>query len=369
MFISICFVQHALATNSTACTVPADADILGLGVRLGIYFQLASIIYIGIICPGEAAESIPVTNIFMSGVFVSFIYSTVVDSYPSGAMICALSLLVIDLPLMLPISLTIAVKGKLGKLVSFESVSLTLLRWIAFNSFSAWFWYHGVEEYNVSSCQQPRVFLFANLPATGHVRTFYKYFTTTTAVWSFVFLCLWMILVLIRVFRKDRVSSVQKITRDVYRRFTGLKDTDDELDRTLTRVVFILFGNGIVSAFCLGAYGAIVGSITMAPLLLQAVEVRVFNTSRYQRARKVLFATLGGGLVLALCILPVELQIKWNKLGGVEGISSTGQLMSLTIGSFSLLRAIWLVLMTPEEKEEEGGESANTGGSTSSPKV
>lgn len=143
----------------------------------------------------------------------------------------------------------------------------------------------------------------------------------------------------------------------------GIMDTDDGLDR---RFVFIFFGNGMVSVLCLGAYGTIVGSITMAPLLLQADELPVFNTSRHQR--KVLFATLAVGLVLVLCILPVELQIKWNKLGGVEGISSTGQLMSLTIGSFSLLRAIWLVLMTSEEKEEEGGESANTGGSTSSPK-
>jgi fatty acid desaturase len=144
--------------------------------------------------------------------------------------------------------------GKWGKLISFESVSLILLRWIAFNSFSAWFWYHGVEEYNVSSCQQPRVFLFANLPATGHIRTFYRFFTTSTAFWSFVFLCIWLILVLIRIFRKGGVGSVQKITRDTYRRFMGLEDTDDELDRTLTLVFSTLLGNGIVSAFCRGLF-------------------------------------------------------------------------------------------------------------------
>ena len=361
LFISVTFAQHAFAANSTVCTVPADADILGLGVRLGIYFQLSSIIYIGIIRPGEAAESIPVTNIFMSGVFVSFIYSTVVDGYPSGAMICALSLLIIDLPLILPISLTVAATGKLGNSVSFESVSVCVFRWIAFNSFSVWFWYHGLDEYNVSPCQEPRVFFFANVSATGHIRTLYKYLTTSAAVLSFFIVFIWVILLVTRMFHKDGLKGIQEKIGKGYDQWVQSQGEtgDNDFDVTYARVFPVVFGNGLVSGFCLGVYGALVGSITMMPLLLQALGLPVFKTSRYQRVGKVLFATLGGGLVLVLCILPVELQIKWNKLAGVGGISSTGQLMALTIGSFSLLRAIWLVLTKPEEKEEGGGETPN----------
>jgi hypothetical protein len=314
-------------------------------------------VYIGIARPSEAAESIPVTNIFMSGIFVSFIYSTVTNGFPSGGMICVLWLIVIDLPLQLPILISVAADGKLRKSVSFESVSVTMFRWIAFNSFSIWFWYHGLDVYNYAECQGPRVFLFANLSATGRIQTYYKYFTTTSGVWSFIFLCIWVVLFYRRRFRKKGSEERQERNEiPVSDSEESETSTNEEYyDRIFNRVGLLILGNALICTFCLGLYGAVIGSSTVGPLLIQSMA---FERSRYKRALKFVLTTFGGVLVLMLCILPVELQVAWNKLGGVGGISSTGQLISLTIGSFSLFRAVWLVLMKSEDESSEDSDSS-----------
>jgi hypothetical protein len=52
---------------------------------------------------------------------------------------------------------------------------------------------------------------------------------------------------------------------------------------------------------------------------------------------------LGLGL-LAKLVVAIELQIKWNRLEGLTGVSTTGQIVPLTVGCFTLFRAIVLVL-------------------------
>jgi hypothetical protein len=90
-------------TFADDCRIPADPDILGLGVRLGIYLQMASNIYIGIVHPEEAESSFPTTNIFMTGIFVALIHSAVNNGYTAGSMICVLWLVILDLPLLVPV--------------------------------------------------------------------------------------------------------------------------------------------------------------------------------------------------------------------------------------------------------------------------
>ena len=45
----------ALGQSEDNCRVPADPDILGLGVRLGLYFQIFSNLLIGVVRPEEVA--------------------------------------------------------------------------------------------------------------------------------------------------------------------------------------------------------------------------------------------------------------------------------------------------------------------------
>lgn len=57
--------------NTTTCQVYGDTDIIGLGVRLGLYLQLLSNIVVVYKSKREGVASIMLTNIFMTAVFVA----------------------------------------------------------------------------------------------------------------------------------------------------------------------------------------------------------------------------------------------------------------------------------------------------------
>lgn len=101
-----------------------------------------------------------------------------------------------------------------------------------------------------------------------------------------------------------------------------------------------------LNGFAFGFYGTLIGSIMIVPMFRKTDHDTIF--------RRFLLNTVSGGLSLALCNIPVELQILWNHLDGVGGMSSTGQVLSLTIGSFSLLRALWLI--SKRDSEEANGQ-------------
>jgi hypothetical protein len=314
------------------CRVEADADILGLGVRLGIYFQLTSNVCIAFIHPKEAAGSLQINNMFMTALFVSLLYSTVQNDLPSGAIVCALWFVVLDLPVIIPTIISAAVRSPSGIVLSFWTVSMTLLRFVAFNVYNTWFWFHGLDIQNETQCQEPRVFFFANLSALGRIRTYYKVnMVLNCMLGSLIVLIIWLFAFL-------RVSLETRQNRWVYR----LKsDHDNSLGAFAvgTFIVSIIFG----------LYGFVFYFLVGAQVLLMQTGVPI--------ARRILWATLCGVVLLALFIIPMELQISWNKLDGVEGIASTGQLISLTVGSFSLIRTVFLTGMGDSEE----GDSVQNG--------
>lgn len=59
------------AGDVSICRIPADADILGLGVRLGHYFQLLSSGIIVVVRPAESLSSLSVSNMLFSGIFIA----------------------------------------------------------------------------------------------------------------------------------------------------------------------------------------------------------------------------------------------------------------------------------------------------------
>jgi hypothetical protein len=192
------------------CRVEADADILGLGVRLGFYFQLTSNVYIAFIHPKEAAGSLQVNNMFMTAIFVSLLYSTV-QNLPSGAIVCALWIVVLDLPIIIPTIITAAVSSPSGIVLSFWTVSMTVLRFVGFNVYNTWFWFHGLDVQNKTQCQEPRVFFFANLSAFGGIRTYYKVtLVLNCLLCSLIVLGIWFFAFL-------RISLENRQNRWVYR--------------------------------------------------------------------------------------------------------------------------------------------------------
>jgi hypothetical protein len=71
------------------------------------------------------------------------------------------------------------------------------IRWMAFNGFYLWFWFHGLTVPNILQCMEPRVFLFANLGAYGNARTFFKILFVVVTVMGLYYLTLMAILYII----------------------------------------------------------------------------------------------------------------------------------------------------------------------------
>jgi len=91
--------------------------------------------------------------------------------------------LVLDVLLLVPI-VGLAISTDESVHLSYLTVSFIALRWTASNGLNIWFWYHGIDIPNALQCMEPRVFMYANLGAYGNVRTAFKFFATSSGVFS-----------------------------------------------------------------------------------------------------------------------------------------------------------------------------------------
>ena len=155
--------QQAAGQN---CVVPADPDLLGLGVRLGFYLQFTSNVLLLKRCPEEAVGSIVLSSMFMSGFFVALLYSITHNSLPPGAIIPTANFLFLDVSMAIPISFIADTSNRSG--ISFWTIVVFVLRWSAFNGFLVWFWYRGINSHNPNQCKEPRILvnlaMFHNQP-------------------------------------------------------------------------------------------------------------------------------------------------------------------------------------------------------------
>jgi len=331
LFIFTAAAQPVWASNPDDCRVEADADILGLGVRLGIYFQLTSNVYIAFVHPKEAAGSLQINNMFMTALFVSLLYSTVQNNLPSGAIVCALWIVVLDLPVIIPTIISVAVSSPSGIALSFWTVSITLLQFVVFNVYNTWFWFHGLDVQNHTQCQEPRVFFFANFSALEGVRTYYKVTMVLNCLFgSFMAPDIWPFAFLHILLENHRNRWIHRLKDD--------KETSLGAFAVGIVIVSVIFG----------LYG-------LSFYLLVGAQVLLTHTG-LPITRRIPWGILYGVVMLALFIIPMELQISWNKLEGLEGITSTGKLISLTVGSFSLIRAVFLTGIGDSEEGDPQNE-------------
>ena len=73
----------AVSSHTTKCTIPANPDLLGIGIRLGVYFQLVANVIIAIVKPEEGITSLTVSNIFFTGNLIALVYSIAQNSVPT----------------------------------------------------------------------------------------------------------------------------------------------------------------------------------------------------------------------------------------------------------------------------------------------
>jgi hypothetical protein len=112
-FAIISMAQHVTGAN---CEVPADSEVLGLGVRLGFYFQFASNLLPVFNRPSEAVGSILVSSMFMTGYFIAALYSITHSELPPGAIIPTTWFVLLDISIATTIFVIInpLVKAKLS---------------------------------------------------------------------------------------------------------------------------------------------------------------------------------------------------------------------------------------------------------------
>jgi hypothetical protein len=276
-----------MSASDGQCLIPADSDILGLGVRLGLYFQVFSSVFLAFVHPQEWIATLPVSNILFTGIFIAVVRDRVQNNVPPSVLLCMLDLFSFDIWMIFPI-LVAGLDSNVK--VSFWSTSLAGVRWLGILLFKLWFWFRGLYIPNDAQCMEPRVFFYANVGAYGGIRIFFRFFLVLLTIASSFGVCYW-------------IYEAFKRLRAIFRRRGESESLRAE-------------GNMDV-----GEYAGL--------LVLYGASAMVFS------------------------LLASELQLKWNNLDGIAGVDSTGQILSLIIGCFTLFRSVVLFIKKCGRGESE----------------
>ena len=298
-----------------------DQDTYGLGIRIGVYFQwiTTSIAYSFI--PSEAVTMRGVNNCFQAAMFAGLLFLTILKG-PKLYAVEAYLMLVFCMGGVcsptVPINDTDAddasTRGGYGLDIVYRGYAMIsastlggyfrLLLSVAFLSYGLWFTFKGMDGMMPHPDTRARgcsvyAFFFAKVNLFGWFRTFLKV--------GFVFSCIVTFLGLIH----GTFTLIQRFYCYIFEGdWQGLAKIDHD-------------------DISIGATGA----TSTAP---HAATVPVSHLTSTEEAPG-LHSSPGKGNVtftgaLILFILAVELTIKWNKIGGVGDIGSTGQLLPVIIG-------------------------------------
>jgi hypothetical protein len=90
-------------------------------------------------------------------------------------------------------------------------------------------------------------------------------------------------------------------------------------------------------------------NITSADILNNTTSVVEVGNHEYQswhRTKQVIRTLLKGEIpYFAFYIVASELQFKWNHLDGINAVNTTGQIIPLALGTFSLIRALFIIFV------------------------
>jgi hypothetical protein len=191
------------------------------------------------------------------------------------------------------------------------------IRWMAFNGFYLWFWFHGLTVPNILQCMEPRVFLFANLGAYGNARTFFKILFVVVTVMGLYYLTLMAILYII-------TGSLKSPSK----RYLQETSADER------------------------------GLVTWLKKRLE-----VFTHDENGKAENLHWPDLVLPILLwALSIVATELEIEWNNFQRLDILSALGQIIPFAIGASFFIRAcLFRFGILESEKDAEEATEKKTG--------
>jgi hypothetical protein len=322
------------------CRVLADADILGLGVRIGLYFQTASTLLVALIKPDEWAGSYMSTALFFLSFFIAVIYSIARHESPPGALITCTWHPVLVMTALVPIDF-----GLYKPRERFRRLTLYVMCVLTSGCLSVWFWFKGLDIHYTNQCMEPRVFFFYNFSAYGNVRTLFKCL-------SIGFISLLIIAFVFGIGGHHQTDvNVQTISGSVQLPTAPLHAAPPQLSRPSTLAVPITSPTSFDTTSPRSATLPIslIPRRTPTDSVLPGPLVRI-HTALIDRGkiaqRKVdnlCWFVPGAMIWLSFYIVASELQLRWNHLDGINSVTSTGQIIPLSLGCLSLFRTLVLL--------------------------
>lgn len=354
LLLSLACLINAQSTN-TQCRVPADPDTLGLGVRLGLYFQTISNIIISVVRHEEVEDSFLTTIFFFTSFIAAVIFSVAFNNFAPGAIIACTWY-----PLLLASGLFyFEFRGKGDPKVWSRSM-LPLCIFLSSLCVNIWFWFKGVNVEHPDQCMEPRVFLFANLPARGNVKILFAIVSVLMIVALLAIFVLSFLYVLFSLIYSTShalsgtVPEGQSVEAQLHHRHSMPVNVNPALKPTLP-------SRNVSKTWPLNE---------PKPMSTEAdfiTELRVpITPQQHEHANQTveqptapnqladygtdISEAVAGFYILIIYITASELQLKWNHLDGIYTISSTGQIIPLGFGVLALVRSIWLLRYVDKDK-------------------
>jgi hypothetical protein len=358
-------VPSSPITNSTCTGVYADPDIIGLGVRLGLYLQLFSNILVVYKSPDEAVNSIVQTNMFMTAVFVAIMYSVAQGRATPGELIVFMWLTALELCPYAAIVLILKEMDKRDPVVrifdkrdrvelNFWTRHMITLRAAAFTAFYVWFWFHGLTIPNPLQCREPRVFFFANLGAYGNIRTVFKVIAIFGAIAALA--------TIIRVVYAIPREIAERIQRGIQRgiqRWTKINE-QRPLAAEQTSQSFLFARMRRLYNSSADFRREMIKLYTQFQGIPHNLVDFAKDNVKYLPAKQFIARAGAASLTLVSVVTAMELEIKWNDFKNLYDLSQSGQIIPLTIGACAFVRAVLLLIGFLEgEREKEETEGAN----------
>lgn len=319
-------------TNPTECLVPGDPDVIGLGFRLGFYFQLLSTLLLGIVRPEEAADSFIPNLFFIIGLVCAAIYSSSRLNYPPGAVIACTWYPVLAYVALLPLFYRhLPTKLPWYRVMMYPAVV------IATCCFAIWFWYSGLDAVHSAQCMEPRVFLFYNLSAKGPVRIVFRVFTVLS--------------LMIAIISGGGAVLFQSISLSIVSsndfRTLFPHDLVIESDGSVTetsqptqiQVTHVTAGENGGQGTTAIPHGGGEGETKQQPHKPAPTAAEISTETQHTTHR--FRVPILGSICLVWGILASELQLKWNHIVGINSINTSGQVLPLVLGVFSLLYTLF----------------------------
>jgi hypothetical protein len=158
--------QAALHLRDTACGIPGNPDIYGLGIRLGLYMLWTATIFTYEFLEDEVSSAIDTNVIFFFSIGVATFVISTESPKPDAEEIYIL------LCMFFGGFWSLAFPSKANSFSLFGlSIRMYLMAGMA--AYALWFWFRGMDKFRQQPCGS-QVFLFAKVALFGHARTFFK---------------------------------------------------------------------------------------------------------------------------------------------------------------------------------------------------